>query len=158
MSAAQVPKDFPGRITLPAGYVFQRPGCIDSYCGSFAKKDAPTVEIDIGEMAGVYTNDPDSTKGTVSRRTVGLPGQTAVVLIVKVSHEEQSRIRGKYAGFDAALKKVLISFPESKANFYSFVHTQQEIDVVEKIALSYVPESLIKTDPVGSILSPYLKR
>ena len=135
---------FPGHITLPKGYVMKKPFCFDTYCGSFVREGSPTIHFDIGEMAGVSANEPVDPSAVISKRVVTLPSQTAIVLVRRIQRREQREMNGRKALYDRELKLIVVSFPDSRANFYSFLHTKQEIDFVETAALTFIPDTSLK--------------
>ncbi len=162
---------FPGRIKLPPDFHITPWFGIDTYCGEIKNNIGIVINYDIGEMAGVATANStlgeasqvrtdQHLPGEISRRVVPLPHQIAVVVVARVGRATQLETQGKSAPFDPDLRLLAISFPYTYSNFYAYVHTQAEIDQVEKIALSYIPQSLVEKnrDVIGSRLEPYLNK
>jgi hypothetical protein len=167
---AEIRPPFPGSIKLPPNFHIRTWFGIDSLCGEIIGDSGVVIRYDIGEMAGVATANGDfgesaknltnqHLRGEISRKVVGLPKQFAVVVVQKVDQKEQQEIFAKSKAFDPNLKLVRISFPNSHANFWIYVPSQKEIDLVEGIVLTYVPlEFNGRRDIVGSRLDPYLKQ
>jgi hypothetical protein len=101
----------PGSISLLPGYHHRAGQGIDSQTGVIWKKGALTIHYDIGELAGNYAECGHLcgwTDGEVWRREQVLQGQKVICVFT-------------------SKKRLVVSFPESHANFYATVQTDEEL-------------------------------
>jgi hypothetical protein len=98
------------RVKLLPGYKQQEGSSLDSTSGHIWKEGGLRISYDIGTMAGVYTDCEwcDWTKGETWRKKQVVNGQQAVFVFTKA-------------------KRLVVSFPESHANFYATVRNEGEL-------------------------------
>jgi len=112
----------PGGIRLLPGYTHQLKQGFDSEVGTISKAGGVTIQYDIGELAGNYAEcDPKLcgwTKGEVWRKKQTIKGQ-AVVLVYTQE------------------KTLIVSFPESRANFYATVDSSEQLTEMLLMVLTY---------------------
>jgi hypothetical protein len=119
--AAQ-PDDVPGNIRLLPGYVHQRGQGIDSSVGSISRKGGLVIEYNIGRLAGVYTDCKDCgwTDGELWRRNQIISGREVKIVLTKS-------------------KRLVISFPDTHANFYATVSSESDLTDALLMVLTYNP-------------------
>jgi len=100
----------PGSMKLLPGYHHQRQQGIDSTVGTIWKQSGLKIEYDIGEMAGNYAECTSCgwTTGEVWRKKQTV-GERKIVLVF------------------TSKKMLVVSFPESHANFYAIIQSQDEM-------------------------------
>jgi len=98
------------RVKLLPGYQQQEGSSLDSTGGTIWKESGLKISYDIGRMAGVYTDcdSCDWTKGETWRKKQVINGQLVVFVFTKS-------------------KGLVVSFPESHANFYATVRSESEL-------------------------------
>ena len=100
----------PGRIKLLPGYHHEIRQGIDSFVGIISKPGGLEIQYDIGEMAGNYAACATCgwTKGELWRKVQVVNGQRMVCVFTKE-------------------KRLVVSFPQSHANFYATIHGGDEL-------------------------------
>ena len=100
----------PGSIKLLPGYHYQKENGIDSYAGKIWKKGGVEIEHDIGARAGNYADCKTCgwNDGELWRKKQNVNGQESIVVFTKS-------------------KTLIVVFPESKANFYATIHTEEDM-------------------------------
>jgi len=100
----------PGSIKLLPGYHYQKEQGIDSLVGKIWKKDGIEIHHDIGALAGNYADCGTCgwTEGELWRRKQTVNGQESIVVFTKS-------------------KRLIVVFPESKANFYATIRTEEDM-------------------------------
>jgi hypothetical protein len=116
------PDAVPGNIRLLPGYVHRRGQGIDSAVGSIARKGGLVIEYDIGDLAGVYTDCKwcGWTDGELWRKNQIVSGHAVKIVFTKS-------------------KRLVISFPDTHANFYATVTSEDEVTDALLMVLTYNP-------------------
>jgi hypothetical protein len=114
--------NFPGRIRLLPGYTHRRGQGIDSAVGSITRQGGLVIRYDIGPLAGVYTDCKTCgwTEGELWRRNQVINGRDVKIVFTKS-------------------KLLVISFPDTHANFYATVMSESDIADTLLMVLTYVP-------------------
>lgn len=115
---------FPGYIRLLPGYSIKPEQGVDSQVGEIVREGELSIAYDIGEMAGVYTNVCkwcENTKTQVWRKEQVISGHKAVVVFAKE-------------------KRLIVSFPETHANFYATIRSPQQMTDMLLMVLTYTPQ------------------
>ena len=109
----------PGGIRLLPGFVHHKVQGIDSTVGEITGNGL-TIAYDIGEMAGVYTDCKTCgwTDGQLWRKKQQINGHPVVIVYTKK-------------------QQMVISFPDSKANFYATVRSEADISDVLLMVLTF---------------------
>jgi hypothetical protein len=112
----------PGNIRLLAGYVHRRGHGFDTAVGSIARKDGLVIEYDIGRLSGVYTDCKDCgfIDGELWRKDQIVSGHDVRIVYTKS-------------------KRLVISFPETHANFYATVKSEADLADTLLMVLTYSP-------------------
>jgi len=125
----------PGNIKVLLGYHHCLDVGFDSAVGRIAKAGGVEMMYDIGEDAGNYT-DPHCvscgwTEGEVWRQEQIVNGHKAV-FILTVKHKSsivKQMVDGRpvFNSVDTSTKMLIVSFPESYANFYATIQTDAQM-------------------------------
>ena len=115
----------PRNIRLLPGYVHRRAQGIDSMVGSISQKERKNglvIHYDIGRLAGVYAECSDCgwTDGEIRHRKQ-LVGRHPVTIVFTPS------------------KRLVVSFPDSHANFYATIRNEADLTDVLLMVLTYTP-------------------
>ena len=110
----------PGGIRLLPGFVHRSHQGIDSRVGEIVGTSGLRILYDIGEMAGVYTNCKTCgwIDGELWRRKQQIDGHQVVIVYTKA-------------------RRIIVSFPESKANFYATANSRSDITDVLLMVLTF---------------------
>ena len=97
------------RVTLLPGYQQREGSSLDSTTGLIWKEGGLRISYDIGRMAGAYTDcdSCDWTRGEKWRKKRVINGQKAVFVFT-------------------ASRRLVVSFPESHANFFATVRDESD--------------------------------
>lgn len=118
LSFAQTPEGFPGNIQILPGYQHQRLRGIDSVVGRISRKDGLTIQYDVGSAAGNYAEKAKEDCKWFKEQTLsGNPVQIAL----KKNNE------------------LVVTFPDSSANFVSSIRNEEDITDVLLMVLTYKP-------------------
>jgi hypothetical protein len=100
----------PGSIKLLPGYHYQKQAGIDSNVGKIWKDGGVEIDHDIGALAGNYADCKTCgwNDGELWRKKQTINGQESIVVFTKS-------------------KRLIVVFPESKANFYATIRAEEEI-------------------------------
>ena len=100
----------PGAIKLLPGYHHRVTQGVDSRTGLIWKEGGAQIRYDIGEMAGSYTECSwcGWTKDELWRKKQVLNGKEVVCVFTKK-------------------RRLIVSFPDERANFYATIRTQAEL-------------------------------
>jgi len=100
----------PGSIKLLPGYHYQKEQGIDSLVGKIWKKGGLEIDHDIGALAGNYADCKSCgwTDGELWRRKQTVNGQESIIVFTKS-------------------RRLIVVFPESKANFYATISTEEDM-------------------------------
>ena len=100
----------PGSIKLLPGYHYQKEHGIDSQVGKIWKQGGIEIYHDIGALAGNYADCKlcGWTDGEMWRKKQVVNGQESIIVLTKS-------------------KRVIVVFPESKANFYATIRTEEDM-------------------------------
>jgi hypothetical protein len=113
----------PGTIKLLSGYQHRVLQGIDSQVGTISKQDGLQIKYDIGELAGDYSKCGDLRGcGEVWRKKQVINGQDVVCVFTDK-------------------KRLVVTFPQSHANFYATVHTEEELTDMLLMLFTYKPVS-----------------
>jgi hypothetical protein len=109
-TAQTEPTTIPGAIKLLPGYHYQKDVGVDSNAGKIWKQGGVKIEHDIGALAGNYADCKTCgwNDGELWRKKQTVNGQEAIVVLTKS-------------------KRLIVVFPESKANFYATIHTEEDL-------------------------------
>lgn len=104
------PSTVPGSIKLLPGYHYEKEVGVDSFAGKIWKKGGVEIEHDIGALAGNYADCKTCgwNDGELWRKKQTVNGHEAIVVLTKS-------------------KRLIVVFPESKANFYATIHTEEDL-------------------------------
>ncbi len=133
----------PGNMELPAGYRHCTDLGTDSWVGRIQKPGGLKIQWDIGEMAGVAAEcaDSDCTKGVMWRKEETINGHRAMIVYAEKDLGQRVReINQGHAQIDwhpSIVKLLLVSFPETRANFSAHVDSQSDIDEMMAIMRTY---------------------
>jgi VWFA-related protein len=126
----------PGGVALLSGYHHCTLQGIDSWVGTIARKDGFRIDYDIGEMAGNYTDSHcvscDWTKNEVWRKKQIVNGHEATVVFTEGDTETRVKqtINDQVVctpGETIHKKQLIVSFPDSHANFYATIQTKDQM-------------------------------
>jgi hypothetical protein len=120
----------PGGIKLLPGYHHEIRQGIDSIVGIISRPGGLEIQYDIGEMAGDYTACATCgwTKGEIWRKVQVVNGQRMVCVFTKD-------------------KRLVVSFPQSRANFYATIHGGDEL--ADMLLMMATFQRLPRTAPVN---------
>ena len=107
-------------ITLLPGFELRDQQGIDSYVGVIRKPGGLTIQYDIGEMAGRYSESAEWTKGEVWRKRAKINGDT-LVCVYTVEH------------------RLTCTALEARANFYAHAESETEIQQMLQMTSTYAP-------------------
>ncbi len=117
----------PGTVELPKGWVCRPRRGTDTTSGYLISGDGQfAISYDIGPMAGTMAQsmEKDEKEDVVASTKEKIGGLTALIVVFKANEKDG--------------KRIIISFPEGgPANFFKRVRSDDQIEIVKKVVLSY---------------------
>ncbi len=108
----------PGSIKMLPGYTHQQLRGIDTQVGKFTCKDGPTIEYDIGELAGNYAEAQKDEATWFKKQVVN--GQTVHLAFNKN-------------------KELTVTFTNGPANFFATIKSEEDMADVLLMVFTYTP-------------------